>query len=275
MHGRYKMNFINHENTALAEAEAVLRYLCAKIQENFAERLRGIYLYGSLVSGDFEPGRSDIDLLAVVSAEVTEAEVAALRLLHERLVEEFPAWDNHIEVNYLAAEALQTFRSQSSTMARISPGEPLHLIRAGREYLLNWYMVRTSGMALLGPPPAEIIPEIETAEFITVVREHAASWQEDIADTLHPGGQAYAVLTLCRALYTVTTGKQVSKKQAAQVALLWLPEWGELIEWAVDWWYVGGEQTPEESHLQEVVGFVKSVGARIQAHPHTDLKTVD
>jgi hypothetical protein len=40
-----------------------------------------------------------------------------------------------------------------------------------------------------------------------------------------PGAQSYAVLTLCRALYTDTHGKQASKKQAALWARAYLPQW--------------------------------------------------
>lgn len=42
--------------------------------------------------------------------------------------------------------------------------------------------------------------------------------------------QAYAFLTMCQALYTLTYGEQVSKKQAALWAAKEFPEWASLIE---------------------------------------------
>jgi hypothetical protein len=38
-------------------------------------------------------------------------------------------------------------------MINISPGEPIHRIQAGMDWLVNWYLVRTGGVTLLGPPP--------------------------------------------------------------------------------------------------------------------------
>ncbi len=56
----------------------------------------------------------------------------------------------------------------------------------------------------------------------------------------HPGGQAYAVLTLCRAAAALATGGQVSKLAAARVGRSGYPEWSTLIDWAEQWWYQGG-----------------------------------
>jgi predicted nucleotidyltransferase len=47
--------------------------------------LVGIYLYGSLVTGDFSPARSDIDVVVMVEREPDEAAIEELRLLHEAL----------------------------------------------------------------------------------------------------------------------------------------------------------------------------------------------
>jgi aminoglycoside adenylyltransferase-like protein len=47
--------------------------------------------------------------------------------------------------------------------------------------------------------------------------------------------QAYAILTICRALYTYRNGEQVSKKQAAVWAEQEFPEWSSLIQNALLW----------------------------------------
>lgn len=47
--------------------------------------------------------------------------------------------------------------------------------------------------------------------------------------------QAYAVVTLCRALYTYLYGVPVSKKQAAHWAREQLPQWSLLIQNSLDW----------------------------------------
>ena len=47
--------------------------------------LVGIYLYGSLVTGDFSPARSDIDVIVMVEREPGNAAISELRRLHEAL----------------------------------------------------------------------------------------------------------------------------------------------------------------------------------------------
>ncbi|HEV8192839.1 MAG TPA: nucleotidyltransferase domain-containing protein, partial [Ktedonobacterales bacterium] len=123
-------------------------------------KLVGCYLFGSVVTGDYDPGVSDSDLLAVLSSEIDEAEYVALRDMHQHFVRTHPYWDNHVEIAYLSMEALRTFRTKSSTIGITSPGEPFHRKEAGIDWLINWYLVREADVALLGPPPATFIAPI-------------------------------------------------------------------------------------------------------------------
>lgn len=245
------------------EIAALLERLRDETRRVLGDRLVGLYLHGSLVTGDFDRHRSDLDLLAVLSDEVSEEDAERLGQMHARLVEDHPAWQGRIEVAYVPAPALRTFRTRPGRMARISPGEALHLTEAGRHHLLTWDAARQEGVPLVGPPPGEVIPQITRAEFVAVVREHAASWRGWVEDMRHPGGQAYAVLTLCRALYSSAHGGQLSKRAAGRWAQERLPEWGALIGWALEWWYEGGTQTPDMDRFPETRRFVHDVSDRI------------
>src|SRR5712691_7513272 len=85
------------------------------------ESLVGAYLFGSVATGDFEPGVSDVDTVTVLWSDL---ETESLEKLHQDIVEEVPGWDDRVEVVYLSTHALDTFRSDVSTGARVSPGEP-------------------------------------------------------------------------------------------------------------------------------------------------------
>ncbi len=69
--------------------------------------------------------------------------------------------------------------------------------------------------------------------------------------------QAYAILTLCRALYTYKNGEQVSKKQAAKWAEQEFPEWSKLIQnallWREDW---RNEQVAHAETFSDTLEFV-------------------
>jgi predicted nucleotidyltransferase len=248
------------------EIEALLGRLTDEIRQSLNGSLVGLYVYGSLVTGNFDKGRSDIDLLAVVDSDIDADTFGRLDRMHARFVEDHPAWDDRIEVAYMPAPALWNFWTRTSQIAIVSPGEPFHLKAAGRDYLLNWYTVREAGATLCGPPPATLIPEISRSEFVEVVREHAEWWKEQVYEMRTPGAQSYAVLTLCRALYTYTHGRQASKKQAALWAKSYLPQWAALIQHSSLWLSEGqDEEKEDEAGLQETIRFVHDVADRINS----------
>ena len=190
------------------EIEALLGRLTDEILQSLHGSLVGLYVYGSLVTGDFDRDRSDIDLLAVIDSHLDGETFDRLDRMHARIVEDNPAWEDRIEVAYVPASALWNFRTHTGRIAVISPGEPFHLKAAGKDWLINWYMVRDVGVTLCGPPPQTLIPEISQSEFVDAVREQAEAWKEWVYKMRTPGAQYYAVLTLCRALYTYKHGRR-------------------------------------------------------------------
>jgi len=83
--------------------EQHLVVLAQKVQN----KLVGLYLYGSLTTNGFDPLRSDVDLLAVLSSDLTEPELNRLLAVHSDLVHHNPAWDDRIEVVYVPVPALK------------------------------------------------------------------------------------------------------------------------------------------------------------------------
>jgi len=223
-------------NTPYPEINRLLESLLSHLRHIFQERLVGLYLYGSLATGDFDPDSSDIDLLAVTSSQITPAEFDALRVMHGDLARANPEWDDRIDAVYLPVAALRDFQSEKSPIV-ISPGEPFHT-REGEalvDWLQNWYIVRESGLALFGPPPKTIIPVITREEFVAAVLRYAAEVSVWARHEPERKGQAYAILTLCRVLHVLRTGKPASKRQAALWAQQELPEWSGLIQDALAW----------------------------------------
>ncbi|MGH2495275.1 MAG: aminoglycoside adenylyltransferase domain-containing protein [Ktedonobacteraceae bacterium] len=221
--------------TPYTNVNELLELILSSLQRILGTKLVGLYLCGSLVIGDFDPGISDIDLVAALSSEIDEKEFEALQKMHTDFAQQHREWDNRIEVCYISVAALNAVRSRTSIIANISPGEPFHRKESSREWLSNWYLVREKSVTLFGPSPKEVIESISKDEFIQNIRAHARAWGAWIYDMHTRGSQAYAILTMCRALYTCTTGEQVSKKQAALWAQQTLPEWSQLIQKAFLW----------------------------------------
>jgi hypothetical protein len=94
---------------------------------------------------------------------------------------------------------------------------------------MNWYLVLAHGRTICGPPPAEIIAPATIDEFITAIREHARAWGQ-WADNLDSAKyRSYAVLTMCRTLYSDRRRSHVSKQTAAEWVASQFPGYRELV----------------------------------------------
>src|SRR2546429_48101 len=150
--------------TPYPDINNLLARLQSNIQQTLGDKLVGLYLHGSLVIGDFDPDRSDIDLVAALCSDIDERDFASLQNMHTTFAHTHKEWENRIEVCYISVANLQTARTRTSKVVNISPGEPLNRRDAAKHWLLHWYIVREKGVALFGPPAETIIEPISTAE---------------------------------------------------------------------------------------------------------------
>jgi len=213
-----------------------LDLLLNQIRGALADKLVGLYLYGSLVWGDFDFVASDIDLIAATDGDITQEEFTQLNNLQDEVLKNYQEWEQRLEIAYLSTEALRTFKTQNSSIAVRSPGEPFHFKETDSGWLLNFYVVQEKGIALYGPAPQTIITPISKKEYLEVVHKSAEDWREYITHSKSSRpSQAYAILTICRILYSCTNGEQVSKKQAALWTQQQFPEYATLISEALRW----------------------------------------
>ena len=210
-------------------------------------QLLGLYLYGSLATGDFTPGVSDVDLLAVTDGPITPDVIGRLRPMHAAIERRFPHWHDRIEVIYVPRQALATFRTHNHDIGVISPGEPLHILSAGIDWLMNWHQVRHGGLVVLGPEADAYVPDTTVEEYVNAVRAHAASFGDWMPEMKSARQQSYAILTLCRALFTARHGYGTSKLAAAAWLAAEVPQYAPLLEQALRW----RESVPTDPALAE------------------------
>lgn len=200
------------------------------------DTLVGIYLFGSLVWGDFDEDTSDIDILVVLTRDVDDVLFAMLNAFHDELALQYPYWAGRIELVYISLDALNTFKEKRSPIAVISPGEPFNIKDAGLDWLINWYPIRDQSQVLYGPAPTTIIPLIMREEFTNAVRMQVDEWGDWVVHSRESRpSQAYTILTMCRALYAWQEGIQTSKRVAAEWAMQELPEQAQIIANALEW----------------------------------------
>lgn len=247
--------------TKYPEVNKILDVLLFEMQRILADKLKGLYLYGSLCTGDFDFSISDIDLLAALETEISDEEFNLLKNMHTKLAKDHEEWKDRIEVQYMSLDALKTFKTKTSKIANISPGEPFHFVEAGKDWLVNWFVVQEKGLTLYGPPPSKYIEYITKEEFIEIIRDHTKLWSNWINGISRKrGSQAYAIITLCRAYYAIKHGEQISKIKAALWMQKHFPEWAGLIGRALKWrenqW---NDQSEDQLAYSETKRFVNTV----------------
>ena len=252
--------------TAFGDVNRMVRLVQLSIANILGDDLLALYLSGSIVTGDFDLAVSDIDFVAVIRTDLNQRQFDALENMHIALSQQEKAWDNRIEVAYLTPSALKSFRTHSSTIAITSPGEPFHYRDANHLWTINWYVVREFGVTLVGPQPTTFIDSISTEELVDAVRTCGILWREWIIGARSRNAQVYAILTICRALYTFRLKSFTSKRQAALWAARAMPERASCIHsalrsWREDWYLVDIDHA---ATMDETTAFVLHVADLIE-----------
>ncbi len=247
--------------------KTLLQELVAGLRSALGDELAGIYLYGSLTFGDFDPETSDLDLLVAVRSDVDDAGLERLQQLHNAFARRHPDWDDRVDACYLSLDGLRGFKERESPLVVISPGERLHRTRTEQGWTMNWHVVREHGLSLLGAPARSVIAPTSIDDFLAAIRAHLRempSWSEQWR---HPGFPAYAVVTACRALYAHSERQQASKSQASAWAAERHPDWSDLIADALEWRRRSKAESPARAPAPaRCVEFVRLVAGQIEAN---------
>lgn len=196
--------------------------------------LVGAYLFGSAVSGGFDPAISDLDVIVVTETPVDQQPFERFAALVSRLQAREPEWAGRLDIVFVGRSTLAEFRSGGGPFLEINHEEPLELKRRADEWLETWYLARTANWPLIGPAPARLIPPISTREFLDDVVRGVPGFIAPKRNTGTDGWLAYRTLTLCRLLRSLESGDLCSKVEGAAWAIERYPEQAPLIRAALE-----------------------------------------
>jgi hypothetical protein len=226
--------------TPYPQVNDLLQLLLDGLQTRLPGRLFGLYLYGSLASGDFNPDTSDIDFLGVVQSPLEPPEVAALEALHRQIAGSGNRWAARLEGSYLTLDALPRWDPHDETRWPTLNEGRFYLAPHGPDWVLQRHILHQSDRIVSGPPLQDLILPVSEDQLRQAVRLLLAEWwQPMLADPdflQRPEYRAYAVLSMGRALHTLHTGTLASKPQAANWVRSNLEDpWPGLAAAALDW----------------------------------------
>jgi hypothetical protein len=234
-------------------------HLLAELPRCLPDNLAGLYLRGSLVTGDFRPESSDVDLLAVTHQRVRDEEFARLAALHTAIAASDHPFAQRIEIEYIDRAALRHYVA-GQRFPGLGQGEPLMWHEHGANWVLERWLLRAAGIALFGPLPVTLIDPIARDEVVAATHTRLQQWAAWAANRDDPEWQwprrhkFYVVETVCRALHTLATGEIVSKPRAVAWARQTLPApWPELVARSRAWQL---DSTRDDSLIAPVRAFV-------------------
>jgi hypothetical protein len=223
--------------------------------------LVGVYVGGSYALGAYEPVRSDIDVAAVISSQGSRAlkECVAAAVRHESL----PCPARGLELVVYRRDAVQRGTTEAGFELNLNTGSSMAFradFEANRAEA-HWFpidrsVLRECGVALCGPPPAEVFGALPRRPLATVlvesIRWHATAGAR--ADD--------AVLNACRAWRWAVDGVWSSKPAAGAWARS-QPGAPPLIAESLAARHGNGQLDPPavEIFLQDVVSAVEEVAA--------------
>lgn len=229
--------------TPFRELNDLLAELLAAAHSALGDTFCGAYLVGSFALGDADE-HSDVDFLVVVEREPSPDEESALQRLHARLWDLPTPWAQHLEGSYVPREALRNPEPARRFLFLDNGARELVRDPHCNSAFTRWSL-RKRGVALAGPPPAELVAPVadgelraeaagRTVEYAAWAHELDAAPGDGDALAFNRWAQPYVVLTLCRLLRTVAEGRIGSKHDAAEWARGSLePRWHPLVERAL------------------------------------------
>jgi len=119
------------------------------IQMALGDDLVGLYLHGSLATGNFDPATSDIDFFAITARPITASQFAALAALHQQLAAFPHPYGNHLEGPYIEQDAARRFVPNQHYPA-IQRGEALAWVTHGTNWILERFVVVSVAASRLG-----------------------------------------------------------------------------------------------------------------------------
>jgi len=207
------------------EFRAVADELTQILSEVFGSEFVGLYAYGSLLDESFVRGSSDLDCIAVTGGPIDDASFAQLGTRLDAAARE--------EADLSRVQMLCLVRDR---VLEDDPSACLYqfgsLSRSGSDgNPIIWLDFFQRGARLHGPDARTFVPDVPRKMLHEALIREVSYLRDEISLKPEsewrdqPSYRAYAVLTLCRILYTHDTGSVISKSRAAEWAGNNQPEW--------------------------------------------------
>lgn len=240
--------------TSYSSVNKILNILLKNISDILKEQFVGIYIHGSLALHDFVPERSDIDLVVLTKEVLLEETLKKLKVIHDKISSSKLLYAQRIECIYIPIDSLRNYSQEKAYFPCLHVGGEFYTDGFG---IIEKHVLREKEIIIKGPDTKSFMKPVTAAELKKAALDSLREWWlpklKDHSKLLKDDYQVYAVLTMCRALYTIQFGDIASKSTAAQYAVKTLDaKWAKLIRETLSW-----KNREKFNKLDETLNFIK------------------
>jgi predicted nucleotidyltransferase len=245
--------------TPYPDVNEILNLLLVSAKGILGDQFIGMYLYGSLSSGDFDPNTSDIDFLFVTNDSLSGQTIAELENMHQQTWATSFRRAGELEGAYVPRKLIRRHTLNGEACPTINEGA-FYLAPLGSDWIIQRHVVREYGVVVEGPNPKTLIDFVSPDEIRGAVLSVLHEWWFPMLDDPswlrgHDSGyHSFAVITMCRVLHALEHGTVVSKPKAVRWATKTLDDsWKQLIDKAV----AASQHKTGEDFLAEALDFIR------------------
>lgn len=224
---------------------STLQQLLQQIRRILGSQFVGMYLYGSLAVGDFSRFKSDIDFLIITEEAISPLHFELLAQMHRQFFErghnQKNKWAAELEGSYMSRVEVRRYDPQKATHPHIRRARAdLQWEHHIEDWVMLRFVLRNQGLVVAGPALEDLIDPISASDMRVATLALLQNWWApkvvDKTPLASPFYRCYLTLTLCRMLYTTSTGRIASKPVAAQwVEQRFGGQWHSVINKALQW----------------------------------------
>ena len=254
-----------------AELSTLLHDIQADLPSLLKGNLVGIYLHGSATQKSFNPKRSDVDVIVVTHRNLSDAQ---FRRVDAWLAEASCAnpWTRRLQMPFLIRGEVLKMNSR----ACLYQFGDFHRTGSDGNPII-WMDVMKNGIVLYGPRADSFVPPIGHQILWSALKREVHYLREEFCEKPDSpwrdvrSYRSYAVLTLCRILYSSRHGTIVSKPGAGAWAIKRLPKgWEKMIRQALEIDEGRSRRSISRTFIVQFIEFVERQIAATEAADRSD-----
>jgi hypothetical protein len=248
--------------TPYSEVNAVLNDFRVRLSAILGNHFQGMYVVGSLALGDFDPKHSDIDFVVVTDIHIDDEVFHKLQTMQSDFADSDSSCATKIEAVYIPQNALRSPVTTSEQYPQLEKGTAFFKAPLEDGWVFQLYTLREYALIVAGSDLRTLIDPIDAQAMRPAVAVIAGQWlkqahhdPEWLMWVRQRGNQVFVIQTLCRMLYSLSTGDVASKPCAAQWGQTELEKWSTLIADSLARQYENEEIA--QSELDDTIAFIQ------------------